>query len=120
MTRRSGTLIGLSVAVVFGGTALLWDSPAYAQDCGYGYRGHHGSYHGGHSYYRGHSYHRSHPTWHGPSVHYDRYYHPTYRHWTRHRGWHSHGHYDYVPHHVPGHYDRCHNGHIDLNPRFHH
>jgi hypothetical protein len=79
-----------------------------------GYRGHHARYYGGHGC------HRTAPAWHGPSMHYDRVYHPTYRHWTPQRGLHTHGHYDYAPHYVPGHYDRWHNGHIDLNPRFHH
>ncbi len=112
MTTRS-TRIALAAAVVFVGAALLWDSPAYAQHCGNGY----GSHYGGN--YGGHGYHRSHSVWHGPSVHYDRVYHPTSRHWTPYRGWHTHGHYDYVPHYVPGHFDRWHNGHIDLNPRYH-
>ena len=121
MKGRGARLLGLTAAVVVGGAALLWDSSAYAQHCGNGYRGHYGGYSGGYSsrYYGGHRYQRSHPTWHRPSVHYDRVYHPTYRHWTRSRGLHTHGHYDYVPHYVPGHYDRCHNGHIDLNPRYH-
>jgi hypothetical protein len=34
------------------------------------------------------------------SMHYDRVYHG-YSHWTPGRGYHSHGHYDYVPHYTP-------------------
>jgi len=60
------------------------------------------------------------PIYHGPSVHYDRVYHPTTTHWTPRRGVHTHGHYDVVPHYTPGHFDRLHGNHIDLNPRYHH
>ena len=59
------------------------------------------------------------PIYHAPSVHYDQVYHPEYLHWTPGRGVHTHGHYDVVPHYVPGHYDQWHRGHIDVNPRFH-
>jgi hypothetical protein len=59
------------------------------------------------------------PIYHAPSVHYHRVYHPEYSHWTPHRGLHTHGHYDYVPHYTPGHFDRYHRDHIDLNPHFH-
>ena len=44
------------------------------------------------------------PIYHGPSVHYDRVYHPTRLHWTPGRGLHTHGHFDRVPHFVPGHF----------------
>jgi hypothetical protein len=50
----------------------------------------------------------------GPSLHYDRVYHPEYSHWTPRSGWHTHGHYDLVPHVTPGrhYYDRGpHRGH---------
>lgn len=46
----------------------------------------------------GHSY----GVYHGPSMHYDAVFHG-YSHWTPSRGYHSHGHYHYVPHYVPGH-----------------
>jgi hypothetical protein len=113
--------IGLVALAVVGGAVFLCNSTAYARDC----RSGHSSYHRGSSHYRSSSYgrhssHRSHSLYHAPSVHYDRVYHPTYSHWTRSRGYHSHGHYDTVPHYVPGHYDRCHRGHIDLNSRYHH
>jgi hypothetical protein len=55
------------------------------------------------------------PVYHGPSVHYDRVYHPTRTHWTPQRGWHSPGHYDYVP----GHYDYLHNRHVHGNRHYH-
>jgi hypothetical protein len=97
-------------AVVFGGTAVLWDSPAHAQRHGYRQWGSHSGYYGNH---------RSNAIWHGPSVHFDRSYHPTTRHWTPYRGWHTHGHFHYRLHYVPGHFDRRHNDHIHLNPRFH-
>ncbi|HEY8505139.1 MAG TPA: hypothetical protein VIL46_11195 [Gemmataceae bacterium] len=60
------------------------------------------------------------PLYHPPSVHYDRVYHPTRTHWTPLRGWHTHGHYDVVPHYTPGHFDTLHNGHVDPNPHYHH
>lgn len=59
--------------------------------------GNYGGY-GGYSGYRGHN----HTTYHAPSVHYHKQFHG-YSHWTPSRGYHSHGHYDYVPHYVPGH-----------------
>jgi hypothetical protein len=62
---------------------------------------------------------RSAPIYHPPSVHYDHVYHPDYSHWTPYQGWHSHGHYHAVPHFVPGHIDRWHGNHIDVNPYFH-
>ena len=81
----------------------------------YGFnRGYPGGYHVGH-----HHQHRSGPIYHAPSVHHDPVYHPEYLHWTPGRGVHTHGHYDYVPHYVPGHFDRRHGNHIDLNPHFH-
>ena len=76
----------------------------------------------GYNTYRGYgqSYGYNGPIYHAPSVHYDRVYHPTTSHWTPWRGWHTHGHYDYVPHYTPGHYDYHHGNHIDANPHFHH
>jgi hypothetical protein len=59
------------------------------------------------------------PIYHPPSVHYHRVYHPTRTHWTPGRGWHTHGHFDHVPHYTPGHFDHLHGNHIDLNPHFH-
>jgi hypothetical protein len=74
----------------------------------------------GHSHgYRSSGY-RSGPIYHGPSLHYDSVYHHEYSHWTPYRGWHSHGHYDLVPHYTPGHFDYQHRGHIHTNPWFHH
>ncbi len=52
------------------------------------------------------------PVWHSSSVHYDRVYHPTHLHWTPSSGWHTHGHYDVVPHFTPGHFDYLHNDHL--------
>lgn len=68
--------------------------------------------------YYGHR--RSGPVYHPPSVHYDRVYHPEYSHWTPSRGYHTHGHYDVVPHYTPGHFDTRHGNHYHLNPRYHH
>lgn len=116
MTATRRIKVSLMALAVVGGAMLTFSSSASARDCHSRSR----SYHGRSSYYRGHSYHRSHSVYHRPSVHYDRVYHPTRLHWTRSRGLHTHGHYDRVPHYVPGHYDRCHNGHIDLNPWYHH
>lgn len=48
---------------------------------------------------------RGHYDYHAPSLHYDEVYHPEYSHWTPLRGFHTHGHYDLVPHVTPGHYD---------------
>ncbi len=59
------------------------------------------------------------PVWHPGSTHYHRVYHPTRVHWTPGRGWHTHGHYDYVPHRTQGHFDLYHNGHMHLNPNHH-
>jgi hypothetical protein len=41
---------------------------------------------------------------HAPSLHFHRVYHPTHLHWTPNRGWHTHGHFDLVPHYTPGHF----------------
>ena len=80
-------------------------------------------FHGGHSHGGGYGgyggYGFTSPIWHGSSVHLDRVYHPTRTHWTPSRGWHTHGHFDYVPHYVPGHFDTFHNGHIHTNPWYH-
>jgi hypothetical protein len=83
----------------------------------YGYR-HVGGYGGG---YRGRGYiPRSGPIYHGPSLHYDSVWHHEFDHWTPGSGWHSHGHFDQVPHYVPGHFDYHHFDHIDPNPWYHH
>ena len=95
-------MLGLAVIVTVGAITLANTSQAKAQ---YGY-------------YRGFG--PTGPVYHGPSVHYDRVYHPTRTHWTPYRGLHTHGHFDYVPHYSPGHYDRLHNGHLHRNPYFHH
>ncbi len=73
----------------------------------------------GHSHHSHSLYGYNGPIYHRPSVHYHRVYHPTRSHWTPGRGWHTHGHIDYVPHYVPGHFDHHHHNHIDLNPHFH-
>ena len=39
-----------------------------------------------------------------PSFHWDTYYHHEYNHFTPRRGWHSHGHFDVVPHFGGHHY----------------
>lgn len=59
------------------------------------------------------------PIYHQPSVHFDQTYHPTRTHWTPFRGQHTHGHYDAVPHVVPGHFDSRHRGHVHPNPYYH-
>jgi len=122
MTRKRIIRIVLTGAVVIVGAGLLVPSDAEAQCFSYhsGYGGisfSYGSHYGGH-----HGYHRAYrvPIYHPPSVHLDRVYHHDYSHWTPRRGWHSHGHYDVVPHYVPGHFDTLHGRHIDLNPRYHH
>src|SRR5688572_161651 len=101
------------VGLVFG-TAERAAADPWSISVQYRHRPTRGGYYSNH-YYRP----RSAPIYHAPSVHYDRVYHHEYSHWTPHRGWHSHGHYDAVPHYVPGHFDRLHGNHIDLNPHFH-
>lgn len=109
-------LVGSSVAPAQG-FRIERSSPyssygSYGYSSGYGYSGSYGGYGLGNGFGSARIYH-------GPSVHYDRVYHPTTTHWTPRRGWHTHGHYDLVPHYVPGHFDRIHRDHIHLNPRFH-
>ena len=99
-------MLGLAVILTVGAISLANTSQAKAQ-CG--------SYGGGYGGYG-----RTASVYHGPSVHYDRVYHPTRTHWTPYRGLHTHGHYDRVRHYVPGHYDRLHNGHLHRNRYFHH
>lgn len=82
---------------------------------GSGYRGGYGG--GGYGGYGGYGYNG--PVYHAPSVHYDRVYHPERTHWTPNRGWHTHGHFDLVPHYTPGHYDHQHGNHIHGNPYYH-
>ncbi len=90
----------------YGGHNHGWHGGGY----GGGYGGYGGGYGGG---FRA-------PIYHGPSVHYDRQYHADYSHWTPGRGFHSHGHYDIVPHYTPGHFDTLHNNHVHGNPWYHH
>jgi hypothetical protein len=58
-------------------------------------------------------------SWHAPSVHYDRVYHPTQVHWTPNSGWHTHGHYDVVPHYTPGHVHYYNNGNVRFGHNHH-
>lgn len=107
------------------GVLMLMSSTASAQGfggSGYGnYSGSRGySYQGRGQYGAGYRGRPSGPIYHGPSVHYDRVYHPEYQHWTPNRGWHTHGHYDLVPHYTPGHFDTKHRGHVHGNPHYHH
>lgn len=95
----------------------LVSSTAQAGPYGYGYGGYGGGY-GGYRGGWGGGYRQ--PIYHAPSVHFDRVYHPTYSHWTPGRGYHTHGHYDVVPHVTPGHFDTLHNNHIHTNPWYHH
>jgi len=126
MTRRQRILFGLALATITG--AALADSPNAQAQCG-----HHGGSrpsisvqfgYGGYSGYMNRSFYGSRgyraPVYHQPTVHYDRVYHQDYLQWTPNRGIQSRGHFDTVPHFVPGHVDTLHNGHIDTNRRFHH
>ena len=88
-------------------------TPASAQQ--YGYQGGWGSQQygqSGYGYNAVYGYRQSGPVYHPPSVHQDQVYHPTRTHWTPFRGFHTHGHYDSVPHYTPGHYDYQHRGHV--------
>lgn len=84
-----------------------------------GYQGYQQGYYPGATQGYGYGGSRSGAVYDPPSVHYDRVYHADRLHWTPGRGLHTHGHYDLVPHYTPGHYDRLHGNHIDLNPRYH-
>jgi hypothetical protein len=113
---RKFALATVAAVVAFGAAAFA--SPNSAEAAGgrriavsFGYGPSFSSY--------GYGFGHSHPIYHPPSVHYHRVYHPTRTHWTPGRGWHTHGHIDYVPHYTPGHFDRLHGNHIDLNPHFH-
>lgn len=118
-------LFAIAAAAVLGLGMLAFAGEAQAQYGRYSnsYGNHSSHNHSGHynsgssrSYYgnRGRA-----PIYHPPSVHYDQQYHVESYHWTPGRGLHTHGHYDAVPHYVPGHFDTLHNGHIDLNPHYH-
>jgi hypothetical protein len=67
---------------------------------------------------RVYNYSLGHYDYHPGGVHLDPVYHPTYGHWTPLRGYHTHGHYDLVPHYTPGHYDYHIGGHH--HGHFHH
>jgi len=86
-----------------------------------GYNGNYnGGYNGGYGQQQNHGHnHGSGPVYHGPSVHYDRVYHPTGIGFSLFRGIYTTGHYDAVPHYVPGHVDYRHGNHIHGNPRYH-
>ena len=117
-------LIAAAACAAFACVGLDGAEQAQAQDRHAPFRVSYGSlygHYGQHRHHAGHHHRRRHsgPIYHPPSVHYDRVYHPEYYHWTPGRGLHTHGHYDYVPHYVPGHFDRLHGDHIDLNPHFH-
>lgn len=82
-------------------------STAKAGDWGFSF-----GFHGPHSHF---DFHHAAPVYrppvvYAPRVHYDRVYYPEYHHWTPDLGYHSHGHYDYVPHYTPryAHYDHYH------------
>jgi len=113
----AGTIV-LAVGLFCTAEAKAQCSYGYGGGYSSGYGGHGGGY-GGYGGGYGGGCNTSRPIWHGPSVHYDRVYHPTRVHWTPRRGLHTHGHYDYVPHFVPGHYDFLHGNHIHTNPRYH-
>lgn len=99
-----GSLISKLKFIAFAAIAVIGLSfaaqPASAQwGSGYGgYGGYGGGYGGYGSGYGGYSQ----GGYHSPSMHYDRQFHGS-SHWTPFRGYHSHGHYDNVPHYVPGH-----------------
>ena len=124
--KRAFRLTGL-LGVVAAGLLFVNTGTAQAQKFGHkhnhSHHGGHNSHHGGHnSHHGGHGHSHgwnSGPIYHGPSVHYDKVYHPTSTHWTPWQGWHTHGHYDYVPHYVPGHFDYLHGNHIHGNPYYH-
>lgn len=89
----------------YGGGRYVGTGHGYSSYAGFGYGGY-GGYNG--------------PVYHAPSVHLDSVYHPEYSHWTPGRGFHTHGHYDLVPHYTPGHFDYQHGNHVHTNPWFHH
>ncbi len=124
MTRTRKTLLAAvgAAIVLAGGLICITDAQAqcysFSPSYGYGRGSGYGGYGYGYNRYGG-GYGMSRPIWHGPSVHLDRVYHREYSHWTPHRGFHSHGHYDRVPHFVPGHFDFLHGNQIHTNPRHH-
>jgi hypothetical protein len=112
-TRRGSTIFGLAIAA----TLALGASQASAQGLRFG--GSQVQIYGGNGGYIGGGYRAGYPRrgprvqvyrggghydYHAPSVHLDPVYHPEYSHWTPLQGYHSHGHYDLVPHVTPGHY----------------
>lgn len=102
--------------------SFLTSAAAQAQDYRYGRsRGYVPQTRGYNDFSRGYSPRgfRSGRIYHGPSIQYDRVYHPDRLHWTPRRGLHTHGHTHVVPRYVPGHFDTRHRGHIHGNPRYH-
>jgi hypothetical protein len=122
--KKRGTWIaalGLAVLLAASGSA----TPVQAADHAIRLHRHssHGHFHGGGRHWHGHGGHGhrwSGSFYHRPSVHFDALWHHEYDHWSPRRGWHSHGHYDSVPHYVPGHFDYHHFDHIVPHPFFHH
>lgn len=144
-TRRGLTVLGLAVAatLAFGATTASAQGfrfggaqvQVYGGNGGYigaGYGAVNRSRYGGSGYRAGYPrraprvqvyggiQHGGHYDYHAPSVHYDEVYHPEYSHWTPLRGWHTHGHYDLVPHVTPGHYDYHHGPHHGPHHGGHH
>ena len=122
---RKGLFVAVAatafIALGFG-TARQAEAQSWGASVGYRFRPNRSGFYSPYpqSYYSGYRFAQpSAPVYHAPSVHYDHVYHHEYSHWTPGRGLHSHGHYDAVPHYVPGHFDRWHGNHIDLNPHFH-
>jgi hypothetical protein len=118
--------IGIAMSAVLGFGLFAFASEASAQSGHYSHGGssHSGTYGAhGHSNYGqagyGQGYRNQAPVYHAPSIHSDQRYHADSNHWTLRRGLHTHGHYDSVPHYVPGHIDTRHGGHIDPNPYYH-
>lgn len=105
------------IAITLAVLAVVGLATTTTAEAGHGYGHGHGHSHrgwgGGYGGSRG-------TVYHAPSVHIDRRYHADYSHWTPGRGYHTHGHIDYVPHYVPGHRDFRHGNHVHANPRFHH
>ena len=82
----------------------------------YGYSGGNGY---GNSYGRGFGGYQG-PSYRAPAVHFDRVYHPTTSHWTPSRGYHTHGHYDSVPHFTPRYNGGGYGNHNHINHGHHH
>jgi len=123
LTKRSTWFAAIGVAAVLATVGLARESQAgdhgfrihFSGDFG----GHHHGY-GGRRVWGGGGRPWAGSFYHGPSVHHDALWHHEYDHWTPRRGWHGHGHYDFVPHYVPGHFDYHHFNHVDPQPWYHH